>query len=192
MRHEHITKYANEIKNCIENAQFSDENSGMMHGDLALQKMLTLLREAKQKNGKMIIVGNGGSSSIASHLSQDFTKMGKLRSVCFTDAALLTMLTNDFSQETAFEQAVAMHGDPQDILVSISSSGNSKNILNAVMRAKEIGCKVITLSGFKDDNLLRGLGHVNVYTPSTSYGIVEIAHTTVLHSILDHIVENPL
>ena len=192
MDHDNMKKYAADIARCIENTKFSDEQNVAMPGDLAIQKILRILKGVKENKNKMMIVGNGGSSSIASHLSQDFTKMGKVRTQCFTDAALLTMLTNDFSHEAGFEQAIAMHGGSGDALIAISSSGNSKNILNAVTHAKKLGCVVITLSGFQPDNKLRGLGHVNVYTPSPSYGIVEIAHTTVLHSILDHIVENPL
>ena len=78
-----------------------------------------------------------------------------------------------------------MFADQGDILIAISSSGNSENIINAVNSAYAKKCNVITLSGFSHKNKLRNLGYLNFYVPSESYGHVEIIHLSVLHSIID-------
>jgi D-sedoheptulose 7-phosphate isomerase len=78
-----------------------------------------------------------------------------------------------------------LHFEPGDMLIAISSSGNSKNITNAVQVAKDQGGKVITLSGFKPDNRLKQMGDLNFFLESNSYGIVECYHQVILHIVLD-------
>ena len=74
-----------------------------------------------------------------------------------------------------------------DILFAISSSGESKNILNGALKARQKGCHIITLSGFARENPLQKMGDVNFYVPSHSYGYVEIAHLTICHCIVDEL-----
>lgn len=182
-----LSQYADAIKNSIDHAQFSDEKGVRIGHEAAIDKVISLIRGIKGHN-KMMFVGNGGSSSIASHFAVDFTKVGGVRAVCFSDAGHLTCLSNDYSYEEVFQKSVEFYADPGDLLVAISSSGNSKNILNAVSAAKEKQCDVVTLSGFKPDNPLSGSGHINIYTPSSVYGTVESAHSIIIHCFLDHIV----
>jgi D-sedoheptulose 7-phosphate isomerase len=133
-----------------------------------------------------MIVGNGGSAAIASHVAVDLNKNCAVRAMAFNDAAALTCYANDYGYDEVFAQQVERHGLPQDILIAISSSGSSRNILNAVHAAKEIDrCQVVTFSGFAGDNPLRRLGHVNFYIPSREYGFVEIAHQILLHAVTD-------
>lgn len=152
----------------------------------SLHEVIETLKSVKGKN-KIALIGNGGSAAIASHYAQDFTKCAGLRTINFNDPALLTMLGNDFAFEDIFAKAVEMYTDPNDVLIAISSSGNSQNILNAVIAARNKGLKTITLSGFNTDNKLRLLGDVNMHVPASTYGIVESAHFVLLHSILDHV-----
>lgn len=154
-----------------------------------LHEAIKILKNIKGKN-KIAIIGNGGSAAIASHYAQDFTKCAGLRAINFNDPALLTMLGNDFAFEEIFARAIEMYTDPDDVLIAISSSGNSSNILNAVVAARNKGLKTITLSGFSADKKLRFLGDVNIYVPAFTYGAVESAHFVLLHSILDHIVSS--
>lgn len=133
-------------------------------------------------------VGNGGSAAIASHAATDYTKNGGLRAQTFNDASLITCLSNDFSYEEAFGIAVTRFVQHGDCLVAISSSGMSKNILQACRCAQQNGATVLTLSGFFPDNPLRAQGRLNFYVPSHSYGLVESAHTAVLHAILEEYV----
>lgn len=138
------------------------------------------------QNGKRIIfVGNGGSAGITSHMAIDYLKNGKLRTLVFNDGASLTCLANDLGYESVFSYPIEMHAVEGDLLIAISSSGKSPNILKAVDAARAKGCLVATLSGFKPDNPLRRKGDINIYVPSDSYGYVELLHLTFLHAVLD-------
>ena len=143
------------------------------------------MRRVARGTGKVMFVGNGGSAGIAGHLAIDFAKNGGVRAVTFNDASSLTCLGNDLGYDQVFAKQVEMQGFAGDVLVAISSSGASPNILNAVKAASAIGCEVVTLSGFAEDNPLRAMGDVNFFVDSAVYGFVETAHQAVLHAILD-------
>ena len=134
---------------------------------------------------KLMFIGNGGSSTIASHMAEDYTKAGGIRTLAFNDPAFLTCLANDLGFDQVFASQIEMFAQPGDMLVAISSSGNSQNILNGALAAKKRGCWVMTLSGFTPENLLRNMGDINVYVPSSEYGFVEITHLAVCHAMLD-------
>ncbi len=142
-------------------------------------------RETHDAGNKIIFIGNGGSAGIASHLAIDFSKNGGLRALAFNDAAALTCLGNDLGYENVFAKQIDFHGRSGDLLVAISSSGRSPNILAAVKVARGRECKVVTYSGFTVGNELRRTGDVNFYVRSNEYGFVEIAHLTLCHAVLD-------
>ncbi|MBI1778604.1 MAG: SIS domain-containing protein [Proteobacteria bacterium] len=142
-------------------------------------------RAAHAAGNKLMFIGNGGSAAIASHMANDFSKNGGMRSLAFNDGAFLTCLGNDYGYEHVFAKQVEFHARAGDLLVAISASGRSPNILNGVRAAAAAGCKVLTLSGFGADNPLRRMGEVNVYLPSKEYGFVESGHLTLLGGILD-------
>ncbi|WP_334109648.1 SIS domain-containing protein [Thermodesulfitimonas autotrophica] len=141
------------------------------------------------RGGKLIFVGNGGSAGIASHMAIDFWKNGGMRAVAFNDGALLTCIGNDFGYAEVFAKPVRMFAEPEDVLVAISSSGQSENILRAVEAGRLCGCRVITLSGFAATNPLRRMGDINFYVPASHYGFVEVGHQMILHALLDIIIE---
>lgn len=134
---------------------------------------------------KLIFVGNGGSAGICGHMATDFSKNGGMRATTLNDATTLTCLANDYGYEHVFAKQIEWHAASGDLLIAISSSGRSQNILNAVRAARNAGCRVITLSGFRPDNPLRGLGDLNLYVASQEYGLVEVGHLAILHGILD-------
>jgi D-sedoheptulose 7-phosphate isomerase len=137
------------------------------------------------QGNKLMFIGNGGSAAIASHMAADFSKTGNLRSVCFNDGSMLTCLGNDLGYENVFSKQIELHARQGDFLIAISSSGRSANILKGVAAAREAGCAVLTLSGFKADNPLRRQGDINMWVNSDYYGFVEIAHLALTHAILD-------
>ena len=137
---------------------------------------------------KVILAGNGGSAAIASHVSVDFTKAAGIRAINFNEADLLTCFANDYGFDRVFEKAVEFYGDEGDLLILISSSGSSANVVNAARRAKELDIGVITFSGFKSDNLLRQLGDINFWVDSKAYNIVEMTHHIWLLAVLDYII----
>ena len=142
-----------------------------------------------QLNGKkLMFIGNGASASMSSHYTLDFWKYGKIRAINFNDHASLTAIGNDIDYESVFSFPVEKFGDEGDILISISSSGNSPNVLKAVKKAKEMGITNLTLSGMKPDNKLRTLGDFNIYYPGETYGYVESGHHLLIHQILDRFI----
>jgi len=154
-----------------------------------LLNALDLIQETGVRNGKIIFAGNGGSAAMASHVSVDFTKTLGLRSVNFNEADLITCFANDFGYGHWLEKALEFYADPKDLVVLISSSGRSGNILNAAKKAKVMNLPLITLSGFKADNPLRKMGDLNFYAQSCSYNIVEMTHLAWLLSLLDKLIE---
>ncbi len=153
--------------------------------DEAIGRFVALAQETHEAGNKLIFIGNGGSAGIASHMAIDYSKNGNIRSQAFNDSSALTCLGNDLGYENVFSKQIELHARPGDVLVAISSSGNSENILGGVSQARGSGCKVITLSGFGEDNRLRGLGDINFYVPSQEYGFVEITHLALCHSVVD-------
>ncbi len=153
--------------------------------EAAVDQAIEKAKAAHDAGNKIMIIGNGGSAGIASHTAIDFSKNASLRTLAFNDSSALTCLGNDFGYEHVFAKQIEFHGRPGDVLIAISSSGQSPNILNAVVAARAAKISVLTFSGFKPDNPLRSSGDLNFYVPAAEYGFVEIAHQTLLHAMLD-------
>jgi D-sedoheptulose 7-phosphate isomerase len=149
-----------------------------------------ILREVRNTGKKIIVVGNGGSAAMASHVAVDLTKAAGCRAVTFNEADLLTCFANDYGYENWVERALNFYADKGDIVILISSSGTSKNIVNGAIWAKQNDMSVITLSGFNADNPLRKMGDINLWVDSKGYNIIEMAHHIWLVSIVDYIVGN--
>src|SRR5688572_2589973 len=146
------------------------------------------IREAvRVVNGckRVFFIGNGGSNAICSHMMEDYAKIGGFPTFAFSDPALITCYANDYGYENAMKEWLKIHFVKGDLLVAISSSGNSMNIINAVDEALARGGEVITLSGFKNSNRLVSKGKVNFHIPIENFGVVECYHQVLLHIILD-------
>lgn len=180
-----ITNYFNVLADATRGAQVSDANGRPMTQEAAWELATKAVRAAHESGNKLMFIGNGGSAGIASHMAIDYSKNGGIRSMAFNDGAALTCLGNDLGYENVFAKQVDLHARGGDLLVAISSSGKSMNILKAADVARERGCTVYTFSGFGADNPLRTYGDLNFYVDSMEYGFVEIAHLALIHSILD-------
>src|SRR3989338_2097750 len=183
-----ITDYLSGLGEIFLKLQIADVDNKPIDLAAGLEKLINLIVQQTGKSCKVIFIGNGGSSSIASHQAIDYFKNGGMRAICFTDSSLLTCLSNDFGYQYVFEKPIEMFADQGDVLIAISSSGKSENILRGVEAGRKKGCHVITLSGFKPDNPLRNKGDMNFYVPSMSYGYVEIAHLALCHCVVDMII----
>lgn len=155
-----------------------------------LNQATEMIVSTSRNGGKTIIVGNGGSAATASHVSVDLTKNANIRSINFNEADLLTCFSNDYGYERWVEKAIEYYADPGDLTILISSSGTSKNIINGGLKAKNMGLKVITFSGFSADNPLRQLGDINFWVDSKAYNIIEMAHSIWLLAMVDKIIGN--
>ena len=155
-------------------------------------KFATKLILKKNKNNKIIIAGNGASANIAGHVAVDFTKSAKVRAINFNEAGLLTCFSNDYGYENWLKKALEFYSIPGDVLILISSSGNSKNIINAAKISKKLGLKLITLSGFSKRNQLQNKGAVNFYVDSNNYNIIESTHLIILLQIVENIIKKSI
>ncbi len=179
------TLYIKNLLDILNGVIVTDCNMKRLSLDEAVSETISLIKTYSARGKKLLFIGNGGSAAIASHEAVDFSKNGKIRSMCFNEASLLTCLGNDYGYECVFEKALDIFADSEDVLIAISSSGNSPNIIKAVAKARELNCKVITFSGFSKDNSLRHSGDYNFYIESNKYGCVELSHQILLHMILD-------
>lgn len=143
------------------------------------------LAETVERATKVMCMGNGGSASICGHMLMDLSNASRVRTLAFHDYPMLTALTNDFGYEAAYSRCITLWAAVGDVVIAISSSGRSMNVLNAVKEARTRGCRIITLSGFAPDNPLRMLGDLNFYAPSCSYGFVEMAHGVLAHCLCE-------
>jgi D-sedoheptulose 7-phosphate isomerase len=156
----------------------------------AIADAIDLINKCSDSGKKIMFIGNGASAAISSHMAADFWKNGAIKAIAFNDSSLLTCISNDFGYQHVFEKPVEMFAEKGDILIAISSSGRSENIIKGAKMALCKDCNLITLSGFEENNTLRLLGHINFFVPSSSYGLVEIIHQAICHCILDILLEN--
>lgn len=179
-----LIDYINKLENILLNIRITSPAKNIDLNQSMEETVLIITTQAKKGN-KIIIIGNGGSASIADHLALDLWKNAGIRATTYSDSSLLTCISNDFGYEYVFEKPIEMFADKGDVLIAISSSGMSKNIINGTVAAKKMGCKIITMSGFKELNTLRSKGEINFYVPSDCYGYVELAHSVLCHCIVD-------
>ena len=154
----------------------------------ALEKISKILISTNKKRKKIKIIGNGGSAAIASHVSVDLTKNAGIKSINFNESDLITCLSNDFGYQKVFSKSLEFYADRGDVVIIISSSGRSKNILEAAHFCKNHKIKLFTLTGFSKSNPLRKVGNINLWVNSKAYNIVENIHQIWLLSIVDNII----
>ena len=179
IKNTYFTDYLNKLSELVINYNHKD-----------LLKIIKILKQIKKDKKKVILVGNGGSAAMASHVSVDLTKMCRIRTLNFNEADLLTCFSNDYGYENWVQKAISFNADKGDMLICISSSGNSKNIINGAKFAKKIGCKVITLTGFDKKNKVRKIGDINLWLDSKNYNIVEMTHHIWLLLMVDYLAKS--
>lgn len=179
MNKNYFTAYLNKLSQLVTNF---DQNKFL--------KIVQMIKDTKKNKKKVILVGNGGSAAMASHVSVDLTKMCKIRSINFNEADFLTCFSNDFGYEKWVQKALYFHADKNDLLICVSSSGSSKNIINGAKFGKKMGCKVVTLTGFSKKNQVKKIGHINLWLNSKNYNLIEMTHHVWLLSIVDYIAKS--
>ena len=162
-----------------------DVSGNALHPDIALDKWKALTLKIRESDNVVFFVGNGASASMASHFAADIAKNAGIRTYVFTDIALMTALANDLCYEEVYAEPLRWNMKEDDMLVAISSSGNSPNIVRAVKAAKSLNGTVITLSAMGEENAIRKLGDLNFYVPAQTYGLAETAHAAILHCWMD-------
>jgi len=146
---------------------------------------LSLIRNAKQNDGKILLFGNGGSAAIASHVSVDLTKACNVPAQVFHDSAMLTCFANDFGYENVYKETINFYASSNDLVILISSSGESKNMLNAAVQCKKMQIPFYPLTGFSDSNSLKTSNEFGYWVDSKNYNIIEAMHLVFLLNICE-------
>lgn len=176
------------LENLLQRTEVTNGGLQPVSVDTGFSKLQLWTHMTQERGGTVFLVGNGASASMASHIAADLCKNGKVKTQVFTDLALLTAVANDIGAKDIFSTPLKRYMGPHDLLVAISSSGASPNIIEAVNTALEGQIKVITFSAMKHENPLRSCGHLNFYVPAETYGEAETCHATLLHYWVDLIV----
>lgn len=156
----------------------------------ALKKINKKLNAVKDTKGRLFFLGNGASAAFANHMALDFSKNGKILSKSLSDSALLTALANDYKFEDSFVEFMKIEEvTEKDLVITISSSGNSPNIVKTLEYCKENKIDTLALSGLKDNNKSISFAKYSIYVPMKTYGMVECIHQIFLHLILDELME---
>ena len=179
------TDYIATLSEFTVSMQVTDKQGGPMSLDEAAERSVQIILQAKIADRKVMLAGNGGSAAIVSHVQNDLFKRADVKALVFTEQPLLLALANDNGYETVFEWPIEKWAQPGDVVVVLSSSGRSENILRAAEAALRKECHLVTFSGFDPDNPLRKMGDLNFYVGSHSYGYVETAHAAITHFITD-------
>ena len=166
-------------------------NEILDNGDSNLiEKSVKIINKIIKQNKRIFIIGNGGSASIASHVSVDFTKVAKIKSSTFNNSNFITCFANDYGYENWVKEAIKAHCLKDDLVILISSSGRSPNIIKAAQKTKKLKLKLITFTGFNKSNSLKKLGNLNFWVNSRAYNIIENTHLIWLLAVNDLIYGN--
>lgn len=176
---------AENFRKVISETACSNANGDNINIEYATKLAMSWLFTQREHKNSVYVIGNGGSAAVASHAQIDFLNVAKLKVHVLHESSTITCMANDYGYENAFSRILETILLENDLLIAISSSGQSKNICNASITAKKMGIKVITLSGFKSNNQLRQLGDLNYWLNSIDYGFVEIGHQFILHNLSD-------
>ena len=160
----------------------------------SLEIAAKLCIDSLQSGGKILIFGNGGSAADAQHIAAELVGRYKLERkglpaiALTTDTSVLTAIGNDFGYDRVFERQVEALANHGDVIIAISTSGRSKNVVRALNVAREIGCKTIGLSG-QDGGEMNSLCDVNLVVPSEDTARIQEIHIVIGHTIC-HLIDN--
>ncbi len=183
-----LYSYSGEFIKCLLAIEATDIKGEIIFLPDGIKKGIELINSAKENDSSLIFIGNGGSAATSSHQALDFALKCKIDTRAFNDPCFLTCMGNDFGYENVFQKQILPIAKVGDILVAISGSGESQNILKGVEAAQKHDCYIITMSGFGKNNSLRKKGNINFYVPSASYRIVEAAHSLYWDFILEMLI----
>ena len=186
MGNNYANKYFNVINEALNNSVYK-LNSNIVSSEVMFFGVNELLLKVSKSEGRIFFLGNGASAAFANHMALDFSKNGKIISRSLSDSAMLTALANDYSYNSAMTEFLKIESvNSKDLIITISSSGNSGNIVNSLEYCKSYNIETLTVSGLKNDNKSIELSNNSIYVPMKTYGIVECVHQIFLHLILDN------
>jgi D-sedoheptulose 7-phosphate isomerase len=182
---DYYKNYLDAHDKALASLEITDRGGAQLGHDLGFDKLCEVSAQIQCEGRTKYLVGNGASAAFANHMALDWTKNGGVPSHAFANVPLLTAMGNDLGYEEVFSAPLSYYASSGDLLITISSSGNSANIVKTIETARAKGMGVVTLSGLKPDNKTRQMGDLNLYIPAKTYGIVECGHQVLLHAWLD-------
>ena len=189
MENKYYSNYFKSIKQGLEESKYYT-NQQLSEPDLFFKTVKDNLKKLRETKSKIYFFGNGASAAFANHMALDFSKNGKILSRSLSDSALLTALANDYSYENAMLEYLKIEGvNKEDLVITISSSGNSPNVVSVLNYCKNNGINTLALSGLKNENKSIEIADYSIYVPMKTYGMVECIHQIFLHLILDESME---
>ena len=173
------------LHQCLSEISFRYIEGTEIGADAGFIEWLKQTQEIRKSNNTIFFVGNGASASMACHMAADVAKNGRIKTQVFTDVSLITAIANDISYDEVFAEPVKLQMEENDMLIAISSSGSSKNVIRACEESRKKNAQVVTLSAMKRVNSLQSLGDINIYIPAKTYGWAESGHAIILHYWMD-------
>lgn len=162
------------------------ESSKKINNEEFFKKIKNLLINLRDNNNKIYFFGNGASAAFANHMALDFSKNGRILARSLSDSALLTALSNDYNYSESWVEYLKIENvNKDDLIITISSSGNSSNIVSLLDYCKKNKLKSLSFSGLKSNNKSIRLSNYSLYVPMKTYGMVECIHQVYLHLLLD-------
>jgi len=180
--------YIERLKDALDKVEITSGRATRMTYTNGINELVEVFRTYKNSRRGVYLCGNGGSAGIAQHMTADYLKNGGIFTHSLYGQTTLTCLSNDLSYEYVFSKQLELMAKEKELLVALSSSGESENIIRAIRTIRKFNGIVITLTGFKENNRIRGTGDWNIYVPVEHYGIVESIHNIILQQIVDEIV----
>lgn len=178
-------EYTDQLHSLLRGMMVTDSRGAPVDAETALNTWRDLAVKLAAAQRTVYLIGNGASASMASHFAADLAKNARLHTQTFFDLSLLTAISNDLGYEHVFAEPLRRRAQAGDMLVAISSSGRSPNIMAAVNLARDLRLTIVTLSGMRQDNPLRTIGELNFYVSANTYGLAETAHAAILHHWMD-------
>jgi len=170
-----------QLSEVFQKTKYTDAHKELSPSD-ALSQAIEMLKGVK---GIVYCIGNGASGDIASHFSAELMKNCHLASQTLFNTSLFTSIANDLGYEHTFSHPLEKLLKPDDLLIALSGSGKSKNVLRALEVALKIRCPIMTFSGCEWENPLRQKGHWNAWIDCKEHGMIETLHFFLFHAIID-------
>lgn len=183
---EDYIQYVDNITNLLKQMIVTDICKTELSQEVGMTLWIDKAKEIRdEKKGTFFFAGNGASATIAEHMSHDCFQNADMMTMTCSETSHITAISNDYSYEDVFSYRINKALKETDMLITISASGNSPNIVKAIQTANKKGIFTVTLSGMKPDNKSRANGSLNFYVPAQTYGMAESAHATLIHCWLD-------
>lgn len=173
--------FLDSLNQLMRQVQVTDSTGTSLSIEDGADRVVRMIIDVRSASRKVMLGGNGGSSAIVSHAQNDLSESAGVRAMVFTEEPVLTARANDHGYGSVFERPIELWAEPGDLMVTVSSSGKSENIIRALKAARKQGCNLVTFSGFSPKNPSRSLGDINFYVPSSVYAYVETAHMALIH-----------